>query len=122
MADMIWLRGQQPEMDIELVTEGASEVVFKRAGKTTTVAAQDVLTLRHGDMPHALAHALERMDKGDFKAAENLLEPLAATEGWLGAHAGFHRANARRLRAELEGKGHDEALALLDAWREKHAD
>src|ERR1700722_18824713 len=51
-----------------------------------------------------------------------MLAVLETHEGWLRPHAGFHRANARRLRAELEGKGHDEALSALKAWREREGE
>lgn len=122
MSDMIWVRGEKPAANVTLVSEGAREVVFERDGAKTTVASKDVRALRHGDTPGELDHALQRMEKGDFPAAERLLAGLEARGGWLAAHAGFHRANARRLRAELEGTGHDEALALLEAWREKNED
>lgn len=122
MGDMIQLRGEKPVVDVTIVSEGAREVVFTRAGDRTTVASKDVVALRHGDTPGELDHAFRRMEKGDFRATEKLLEPLEAREGWVRAHAGFHRANARRLRAELEAAGHDEALALLKAWREREGE
>ncbi|HZU99378.1 MAG TPA: hypothetical protein VFF73_21905 [Planctomycetota bacterium] len=122
MADMIWIRGEQPFADATIVSETSKEVVYERAGKKTTVPSRDVRALRHGDTPGELEHAFRRMEKGDFRAAEKLLEPLESRGGWVRAHAGFHRANARRLRAELEGTGHDEALALLQAWSEREGD
>jgi hypothetical protein len=123
MADMIWIRGEtQPFVDVTLVSEGAKEVVYERAGKRTSVKHADVRQLRHGDTPAELDHAFRRMEKGDFKAAEKLLEPLESRGGWVRAHAGFHRANARRLRAELEGTGHDEALGWLKTWAEREGD
>jgi len=122
MKDYIWLRDEARPFEVELVSEGARQITFKRGGELGTVATKDVRGHRHGDTPGELDHALERMDKGDFPAAERLLAPLAEAEGWVRAHAGFHRANARRLRAELEGTGHDEALALLDRWRAREGE
>lgn len=123
MADLIWLRAEkQPFTDVTIVSEGAREVVYKRGGESATVATKDVRDLRHGDMPGEVDHALRRMEKGDFKAADKLLAPLEAREDWVRAYAGYHRANARRLLAELEGTGHDEGLALLKAWREREGE
>ncbi|MEZ0226995.1 MAG: hypothetical protein ACAI25_00095, partial [Planctomycetota bacterium] len=123
MTDYIWLRGEkEPFGDVTLVSEGAREVVVTLKGVKKTIPASEVRALWHGDAPGDLDHALRRMEKGDFRAAEKLLEPFEKREGWLRAHAGYHRANARRLRAELEGTGHDEALALLKAWREREGD
>lgn len=123
MSDFVWLRGeQQPLAGVRIITEGAHQLALERAGKLTAVPARDVSALRHGDTPGELDHALQRMERGDFPAAERLLTPLEQRGGWLRAHAGFHRANARRLRAELEGTGHDEALGLLVAWREREGE
>ncbi len=123
MTDYIWLHGEkEPFGDVTIVSEGAREIVYTRGGTKKTVPSSDVRTLWHGEAPGELDHALRRMEKGEFKAAEALLEPLEKREGWVRTHAGFHRANARRLRAELEGTGHDEAIALLKAWREREGD
>lgn len=123
MSDYIWLSGaKDPIGGIELVSEGARAIVFKRDGKLVTLPTTQVRGYRHGDTPGELDHALVRMEKGDFPAAERLLTPLAGAEGWVAAHAGFHLANARRLRAELEDKGHDEARALIDRWRARHGE
>jgi hypothetical protein len=123
MADTIWLRAEpRPFADVEILTEGAREVAFTRAGVKTTVPASEVRALRHGDTPAELDHALRRMEKADFRAAEKLLAPFESREDWVRAHAGFHRTNARRLRAELEDAGHDEALAGLKAWREREGE
>lgn len=118
MKDLVWLSGEaEPFADVELISEGARELVFTRGGERVTVPARAVRAYRHGDTPPELDHALQRMERGDFAAAERLLAPLVAGEGWVRAHAGFHRANARRLRAELEGTGHAEGLQWLAAWR-----
>lgn len=123
MADMIWLRTEpRPFQDIEIKSEGAREVVYLRAGQKTTVPSTSVNALRHGDTPAEIDHALVRMEKGDFVAAEKLLAPFEARQGWMRAHAGFHRVNARRLRAELEDSGHKDALAGLKAWREREGE
>lgn len=122
MKDWIWLAGEARPFEVELVREGALELEFRHAGEPCTVATRDLRGYRRGDTPGELDHALERMDKGDFPAAERLLGRLEERDDWVRAHAGFHRANARRLRAQLEGTGHDEALALLDRWRAREGE
>ncbi len=122
MTDWVWRRGEERPFEVELVREGALVIEFMRGGKLGAIATKELRGYRRGDTPGELDHALLRMDKGDFPAAERLLAPLADGDGWVRAHAGFHRANARRLRAELEGTGHDEALALLDRWRAREGE
>lgn len=123
MSDAIWISGDKdPIGGVRIVSEGARAIVFERDGKRVSVPTSRVRGLRHGDTPGELDHALVRMEKGDFPAAERLLTPLAEAEGWVRAHAGFHLANARRLRAELEDKGHEEAQALIDRWRAREGE
>jgi hypothetical protein len=122
MADTIWIRGEKAPRTVTISVEGAAKVVYEEAGKKQEVESWRVRWFKHGDTPPELDEALARVTFGDMKGAEEVLAGLERSSGWLPAHASFHHANARRLRALLEGKGHDEALERLVAWRKQHAD
>jgi hypothetical protein len=115
--DTVWLRGERaPRTDVAILDESAVKFVFEEKGKKVEVEGWRVRSVKHADSPPELGQALARIPQGDFATAEKALGDLAARENapaWLKVHASFHRANARRLRASLEGTGHEEALDLL---------
>ncbi len=124
MADTIWIRGEAAPRAVTVREEGVAKVIYEEGEEKHEVESWRVRWLRHGDAPAELDEALARVTFGDMKAAEEVLSGLSKRDGptWLAVHAGFHAANARRLRALLEGKGHDEALERLVAWRKQHGD
>ncbi len=121
--DTIFQRGGAEVRDVTVLAEGLKETVYERAGVRAAVPSERVLHVAREGAPTAdLEHALKRMRRGDYAAGEKILAKLLeGAAPWLEAHAGFLRASARALRAKLEEKGHDEALAALDAWLESGA-
>jgi hypothetical protein len=126
MKDTVWLRGERaPRKDVTIVEEGAEKFVFTENGEKREVEGWRVRAVRHADSPRELRAALARIPEGDFATAEKQLDLLVQKENapeWLKIHASFHRANAQRLRASLEGTGHYEAASLLGKWLERHGD
>jgi tetratricopeptide (TPR) repeat protein len=120
--DTVWLRGERaPRKDVAILDENAVKFVFEEKGKKVEVEGWRVRSVRHADSPPELAQALARIPQGDFATAEKALEALSQRENapaWLKTHASFHQANARRLRASLEGTGNEEAVSLLEKWFE----
>src|SRR4051812_46905989 len=123
--DTVWLRGERaPRRPVEITSERLATVGWTAEdGSKHEVKAWTVRSIER-DRPRELEEALALVATGDYAGAEKALAAVAllSSTAWVGVHAAFVRANARRLRARLEGTGHDEAHAWLSAWLEKNPD
>lgn len=114
--DRIWIRGEKTPRDVKVVTDTWRTMTYEEAGKKTTIDGWRVRRVWREGTPAAIDDGLAMMESGDFAGAAKHFDLLK------GPDAAFHRANARRLQAEMEGEGGADALAALCEWLDKNGD
>lgn len=105
-------------IDVTLLDEGATQVVFERGGRRTTLPAHEVVRVVRDDAREKPLLRLEALlAHGELEAAEREATQLLGTRGlpaWAAARAASCGASARLLRTRLEGTGAAQALAWCE--------
>lgn len=130
MADAMWLRGEGL-FEGTAARLGATTVVLQAAdGGEREVPTWRVATFDLDGAPEGLARGLDLLGEGRFEEAARALQAVADAKaaaagprdalfrGW----AGLHAANARRIEAEVAGRGARAAAEALQAWVAAHED
>lgn len=119
--DMITLRGQG-RVECTLQHAGAREVKFEGPQGQQTVPAWRVSAIEPAEMPAEWLGGRVAISDGRFEEATAAWDAMAGSGHRFAAWAGFQAWNARRQRAELSGRGLDQALAAGETWLEQHPD
>jgi hypothetical protein len=130
--DVLDILGEGARGPVEVTSVGAYTVRFVEAGAPVEVPAWKVTSIALEAAVPALQDGLALLGAGAFDEAiatfgasipapgqaETPGVAVAASRAW----CVFHAANAQRVRADVLGRGHEEAARLLAAYVQSHAD